>query len=342
MEAISGLSSLFNLSTDTFSELYKLPAPLQHQLSIIIYAFVNAFLICNEEYKDISDADIEFLLSQSVIHHFYTSSDTYSDEKYLEKGFSIMKKIESKRIINAFIYLLNVIRKTLPVLEEMELNRTIKIPPFIAIGGIENDSYYSDYYIIIDFGGNNTYMNNAGGTRIVYPNGEIKYKGVALCIDLDGNDLYLPNINANGQFCQAQGVGIAILMDVKGNDNYFSKGVSQATATLGCSLLADLAGNDYYEVSGSEAYEGGESQGYGEWGGIGILYDEKGNDEYTGKDCCQASAMLWGAGFLIDKEGNDKYNCENLGQAAGGLMGYTLLLDFSGDDVYLANGTSQA
>jgi hypothetical protein len=51
----------------------------------------------------------------------------------------------------------------------------------VIIGGVGPDIYSEDADLILDLGGDDIYLNNAGGTRVGIP--------VALVIDWEGNDL---------------------------------------------------------------------------------------------------------------------------------------------------------
>ena len=69
----------------------------------------------------------------------------------------------------------------------------------------------------------------------------------------------------------------------------------------GLGILMDVLGDDYY-------YSGNWSLGIGYWFGIGICYDTSGNDRYDSVYFTQGSEAHWAMGALIDEEGDDVHN----------------------------------
>ncbi|MCA1813337.1 MAG: hypothetical protein LC624_05225 [Halobacteriales archaeon] len=121
---------------------------------------------------------------------------------------------------------------------------------------------------------------------------------------------------------------------------------------LALSVRVDLAGNDVYHSVGDRQV----AQGAGGFGGLGILVDEAGNDQYVIDDHVTQGSFLQyyitgssqgageaGVGFLVDAAGNDQYRF-NLdshgddafaqGQGYGGVGGFGMLLDAGGNDLY--------
>jgi len=127
------------------------------------------------------------------------------------------------------------------------------------------------------------------------------------------------------------GGGIAVLLDMAGNDRYtadiFGQGVSY-WYSLG--MLVDLGGNDIYSV-----YHYG--QGSGIHLSAGLLYDAGGNDEYYGHILVQGNAHDYGVGMLIDHQGADRYVADHDSQGKGMNNAVGLLVDDEGDDIYLCS-----
>jgi hypothetical protein len=121
----------------------------------------------------------------------------------------------------------------------------------------------------------------------------------------------------------------------------------------GLGLLADARGNDRYIADDTELIHIGDetplhnesdAQGYGAGrradhtdghdmsGGLGILTDLAGDDEYSAGVFAQASGYWYGMGVLHDAEGNDKYRGVffNLGASAHYAIG--VLLEDGGND----------
>lgn len=214
------------------------------------------------------------------------------------------------------------------------------------------------------------------GTGILYDSsGEDQYTcdvtgqasgfyGLAVLADILGNDRY----NGYG-FVQASAGNrcTAYLIDKEGNDEYstprnvpegyenlnyggehngkagnFSQGcgwgqrcvkTSQSGISGGIAGLIDLGGEDFF-VGGLWV------QGVGYWGGIGYVYNEGGDDEYSAYYYSQASVAHFACGMLYDVKGNDTYY---LSKGAGLSFvwdrGVAMLLDDYGDDRYTCPGS---
>src|SRR3990170_8095205 len=240
----------------------------------------------------------------------------------------------------------------------------------IVVGGTGTSYYYADAAVIIDLGGDDYYFNNAGASNKDIP--------VSVCIDFSGNDVY----NAAISFAQGTGrFGIGFLMDFDGNDKYLGQEFSQGSCLFGVGLLLDNNGDDFYsghvlnqgvgaliDAHGNDFYFAGGrypdfrdpeksfqsmSQGMGMGirpeesivgasGGIGILIDQKGNDQYHGDYFSQGSGYYFSLGLLHDNEGTDKYYAGRYAQGAGIHSAIGLLEDKSGDDIYECSfGVSQ-
>ncbi|MDH4157150.1 MAG: hypothetical protein OEW00_07735 [candidate division Zixibacteria bacterium] len=159
--------------------------------------------------------------------------------------------------------------------------------------------------------------------------------GIGAIVDVEGNDSYYSDI-----FAQAASYwwSLGLIYDSAGNDNYqcFQYGQGAAThMTLG--LLIDDFGNDVY-------FGKGLMQGCGHDYACGLLLDRHGHDTYTAYDLSQAAGSANGAGVLIDNEGDDRYFVKNPGNSQGygnprrdfGSIG--LFIDLSGSDQYDGNG----
>ncbi|MCX6830247.1 MAG: hypothetical protein NT002_13360 [candidate division Zixibacteria bacterium] len=99
------------------------------------------------------------------------------------------------------------------------------------------------------------------------------------------------------------------------------------------SIFIDLGGDDQYR-SATEL----PAQGAGILG-VGVLYEDAGNDLYDGKDFCQGAGSF-GVGLLMDKVGTDRYKAALSAQGCG-YFGIGLCLDAAGDDNYYLYGDGQ-
>lgn len=163
--------------------------------------------------------------------------------------------------------------------------------------------------------------------------------GVALLMDLAGNDVYRADI-------YGQGVGyyyaLGMLVDVAGNDSYTMYQYGQGAGIhLSGGLLADDAGNDFYA---SYILAQGAAHDYA----VGALVDRDGNDTYTADHHSQGRALNNALAFLVDEAGDDAYfgrqpdQCQGVGNN-GGFRDYgslAFLLDLGGYDRYTCPATN--
>jgi hypothetical protein len=243
----------------------------------------------------------------------------------------------------------------------------------VDVGG--NDRYIFSHprslylSVIYDFSGNDYYKCSfacAGGGLL----------GAEALFDLEGDDIY----ESKGISQGAGILGTGLLLDKKGSDTYISVTLSQGFGSLGGGLLLDKAGNDKYIIkdgnenpsyqdsrrnlsmgqgcgSGLRAdyidgarslpggvgllydFEGNDeysavvfSQGCGYWYGIGVIFDASGDDKYTGYWYCQGSSAHFGVGLFFDLSGSDKYICDFQGMGHGHDLGIGIFLDYDESD----------
>jgi hypothetical protein len=146
-------------------------------------------------------------------------------------------------------------------------------------------------------------------------------QGIALVIDVGGNDTYRGKIAAPGEV----GQGNQVVIDLAGNDTYHASPLGLATGRLGVGLLIDKEGDDHYHLSPGTGGAG--------FAGLGLLVDLSGNDEYRGSKLTQGAA-IGGLGLLWDRAGNDTHSSFGYAQGFGGPQGIGTVMDVSGDDVY--------
>lgn len=210
--------------------------------------------------------------------------------------------------------------------------------------------------------------------------------GIGLLYDESGDDEYV--VVDHGQ--AAAQAGAAMLVDVAGHDRYHGYTLVQGFAGPGgAAALVDLAGDDryiaddsdirypsaqsaehnnslaqgaglgtrgdyreglsacggvglLYDRSGSDQYSAGVfAQGVGYWFGLGMLIDGGGGDAYTGHWYVQGASAHFAAGILLDRSGDDRYRAAmNMAMGAGHDIGIGVLVDDEGDDIYDAPGLS--
>jgi hypothetical protein len=160
----------------------------------------------------------------------------------------------------------------------------------VIVGGAGDNVYHADCCILIDVGGNDRYMNRAGGAVGMLD------KPFSTVIDLAGDDYY----SSDRLFSQGAALfGAGVLIDCAGNDVYRASHYSQAASIFGTGLLWDMAGTDVYDA-------GFFAQGAADFG-TALLLDNRGNDNYRCWCYGQGFASTWAAGTLADLAGNDVY-----------------------------------
>ncbi len=173
--------------------------------------------------------------------------------------------------------------------------------------------------ILVDIGGVDIYE----ASRCAQGCGKF---GVGVLLDLgDRGDAYKATLESQG-FAEA---GFALLVDSGGDDRYDAFLLSQgAAAAGGAAALVDVSGDDVYVASGHP-----------------VLFPSA-QDPNLNMSLCQGAAagvrgdyadgvsVEGGVGVLVDAAGDDQYRCSVFGQGAGYWLGVGLLMDASGDDVY--------
>ncbi|MGO9528264.1 MAG: HEAT repeat domain-containing protein [Verrucomicrobiia bacterium] len=233
----------------------------------------------------------------------------------------------------------------------------------VIVGGGGHHVYTNEAFLIIDTGGDNTYLNSAGGA-----NGLLG-RPISIVIDMGGNDKFI----SNRSFSQGSGVfGIGILAALGSNCTFHAKHLSQGAGFFGCGMLMTGEGNQTFEAdtfcqgagmfgAGVLWQRGGHSrfkaaqmaQGFGGTSGIGLLLDEGGNNSYVagGKYPCGWLPNHYfslsqgfgygmrpyaggGIGILCDLRGNNHYVADVYGQGASYWYSTGMLLDLGSNNTY--------
>ncbi len=168
--------------------------------------------------------------------------------------------------------------------------------------------------------------------------------GAAMLIDERGTNSFNAISHA-----QAQAVaGMAILLGGTGNDSYVAQTHAQASAgPQGVAMLLETAGNDSYLLgntplvrpspqSPSRNTSMGQGAGRGiranamdgisTTGGIGILIDMAGTDQYVAQVFAQGAGYQMGLGILVDDDGDDQFDAAWYGMGAAAHAGAGILL----------------
>lgn len=282
---------------------------------------------------------------------------------------NLIESVDFKIIARLSMDLSFYLQKGIEFIKNCELEENVEIHTDYGkvIIDIDGENIYNSpaYLLIIDYEGNDEYINCAGADKkfplsvIVDLEGDDTYKGkpgtgicgTGILIDFKGNDVYIADKFGIGTGIFGQG----IVMDYEGDDRYVCDSYGQGAGVFGTGVLCDLKGNDYYE--GFQCI-----QGFGFVKSCGMLIDRYGNDIYIARDdtikypssqtkkhnvslaqgtgfgiradFTDGHSLAGGVGFLIDGKGNDKYSCGVFGQGCGYWMGCGFLVDFEGDDKY--------
>ncbi len=184
--------------------------------------------------------------------------------------------------------------------------------------------------LTLDLGGRDTYRNNAGGSSpaITRPiDGTVVFAhptAVSVALDLNGDDEYEQPVSFPSDNMPYQNGGILN----PSTSTTSAPGGVQGAAVGGLGILWDRRGNDSYEADE-------EAQGYG--GGVPILM--------TPAPVLRFTILIVdappGVGILIDGDGDDDYLASELAQGTGARGGIGVLLDLAGDDNYTAEDRAQ-
>ena len=178
--------------------------------------------------------------------------------------------------------------------------------------------------------------------------------GVGVLFDEGGDDIYEAEAVAQG----AGAFGIGLLIDRAGNDRYVAYRMAQGFAyARGFGALWDGAGDDSYLLHPSDVlYPSsqdrtrtnaslGQGAGFGRRadftpdrvfmsGGLGVLRDVSGADQYRCGIFGQATGFWYGTGLLSDGAGNDRYDGQWYVQSGSAHFALSVFTEGAGNDVY--------
>jgi len=186
--------------------------------------------------------------------------------------------------------------------------------------------------VLADLGGDDSYTGEAGVQASAMG-------GVSVLYDAAGDDVYSAWTRAQGE---AFSGGSALLYDRAGNDRYLAQAAAEETDPL-------------YPASTEEGetpltFSLAQGVGYGRYygfetredipmaGGVGVLRDLAGDDEYRADVIAQGSGAWLGVGVLADAEGDDTRDGARFVQGAPTSFAVGVLLDDRGADTYNAGG----
>ena len=328
----------------------------------LIEIHAQAFSRLTSDECDFLQKQTPLIMKRFVDHYYLDINANVQEMKYHRQVSALAQKIDYNRFYHASCLLQYLTHKQLL----SDLAKMDQITPFydipanklgisgdvicikkinsgyIVIGGPGFTRYTQPQSMIIDLGGDDLYLNNAGAATF--------HNKVSIVIDLNGNDHY----TATESWAQGAGfMGFGILIDCQGQDRYTSINLSQGCGVMGVGHLIDLMGDDQYH--GQEFH-----QGLAFWG-LGSLIDFNGDDSYQGALFSQAVGGTYGLGVLVDVSGNDQYfatgkhkssyatdgifrgSSQGFGIGFRGIAsgGIGILLDLAGHDHFMAGNFSQ-
>ncbi len=368
------------------------PEDLEAAISILVQAMTKASLLREKALSSLTPEEVRNLTESIVLqtkepsfqngHVFLTGvDDVWSN------NCTFFSKIDFSALFTASSIMCDAVEMTRSLLKPAATNLPARpdnqLLDFrsaigqIVVSGPGIDFHSVDAALLVDLGGNDIYINNAGG----YSD---SLGGIACLIDMSGNDLY---------DCQKPGsiggaiVGVGICVDYDGNDVYRGGSISQGSVLGGVGLLYDEDGNDSYQANffcqGAAGYGIGLSvdvsgddtlvcrsigQGFGTTLGLGVLVNVSGHDSYVAgpdfsavnrkerspsvfaqgagagfqsPDKTNRISYFGGLGFLVDRKGNDQYLAGNFSQGAARFAAIGMLLDCEGGDMFQAENFSQ-
>jgi hypothetical protein len=227
--------------------------------------------------------------------------------------------------------------------------RNVGLGPVSVIIDLKGDDRYVDrrtggvagavggVCAIIDGAGDDIYE---GGTLGV----AAAFAGASFLLDLQGDDVYLGQIMTQS----AAFFGLALLVDSKGTDLYSAAQYAQAFAgPRAVATLIDEGGNDRYVADRSRPSGYGTTDVYKGWaqgvgcglrgyaaGGLGLLLDTGGDDEYRAGNFSQGVGYFFGLGGLVDTRGDDRYRATRYSQGSAAHQAIGILIDAAGHDTY--------
>lgn len=354
------LQSPYNADTTGISEL---PEAIRMGIFLILTGIKNSIELIQKGIVGLSVSD-----SKIIVQQITESGEDGLSNSHIE---SLIERVDFKAIAAGAMDLSYVLQPAIDLMRGESLEKTIKLNTnygFIVLGSKGNDKYEPlPYLLILDFGGDDTYLS--GGISD-------KQHPVSIIIDYSGNDYYKGEIG-----CGTGIGGIGFVIDLEGNDNYSAEKIGLGTGIFGQGIILDVDGDDEYtteiygigaglfgtgvisDLCGNDKYIGFQGcQGFGFVKGCGLLIDKEGNDTYIARDdtirypsaqspehnaslaqgmgfgiradYTDGHSLAGGVGMLIDGNGDDTYSCGVFGQGCAYWFGAGFLIDYEGNDTY--------
>ncbi|MFH1701232.1 MAG: hypothetical protein ABIE07_11665 [Candidatus Zixiibacteriota bacterium] len=164
------------------------------------------------------------------------------------------------------------------------------------------------------------------------------YFGIGLCIDADGDDKYYMYVD--GQGLGGIGGGVGVIADYSGNDVYTAEPYSDVYDQGDYHSEHKINGNNAQGVGFGRRGDGSDGHSYA--GGLGVIVDIFGDDQYISGNWSLGCGYWFGTGICYDGEGDDLYKSVYFTQASGAHFCNGVLIDEAGDDKHVLYETAGA
>ncbi len=309
--------------------LDALPEPAQVALTDFIDAFIGFSIATDLAYADADMARIEALLDvmddpEAVLD---LVDSVQPRELLADLGVDFTPVFAAR---NALLDAVEPLRDALldpEVQQQQSAAAPIQLAPYLSIelGLSTANTYTQDFLLLIDVGGDDTYLNNAGGAS------SLGLRPASALADFLGADQYKSGrgggINGGGF------LGSGVLVDGLGADAYVAaNGGTNGGGTIGTGLLLDTLGHNSFSA-GSAGANGGAVLG-----GVGMLIDPISATSASASDSgTNGGGAIGGLGFLLGGWQASNYSAGGSGTNGGGFWGGVgFLFDPLGGDGYSA------
>jgi len=207
----------------------------------------------------------------------------------------------------------------LPELSEPMSGEGLDLAPIVRFEPTGAQTYTSNYALVLDLEGDDTYDNHAGG--VFAQVGNAFYDVEPGSESARAGPIQGWNAGVGGQTQDADVVlSSSLVIDVSGNDTYGVKHeprMKDATAGCGTEPRVALVGTIGAGILG-----------------VGMAFDLSGNNTFIGRTQSQGAGHVFGTGLLYTGPGRDTFEAVRGAQGSGLLGGYGLLINEGGDDEY--------
>ena len=305
-------------------------------------------------------------------------------DKGIEKDpapyWKIIESVKYEHIWRSGLYMMreieiacDAIKKAQPQWKDWKGVAQLETPQgAIVIAGPGHNRHEQAAGVIIDLGGQNTYVGEATRAWIVNFEGGNHYKAPSISLGagiLDCRvlwDWHGDNVYEGQSMTQGFGAfGMGLLINEGGRNTYRADMFAQGAArSWSVGLLANRGGHNIYQAGGKYVHKPLlEKEGFTETmgqgfaigfrgdnsgtpsrsGGIGLLWSGAGYNTYAGGTFCQGASYWFAFGCLCDDGGNNQYVANYYSQASAMHMTVAALITHGSQNVYTINiGASHA